>query len=47
MPPGPGWFSTTKRCPSLSPSFWAASREVMSATPAAPNGKMKRTGRLG
>jgi hypothetical protein len=37
----------TKRCPSLSPSFSAASRAVISATPAAPNGRMKRTGRLG
>src|SRR5262245_30236109 len=35
------------RCPSLSPSFSAATRAVMSATPAAANGRTKRTGRLG
>src|SRR5262245_655637 len=42
MPPAPGWLSTTRRCPSLSPSFSATMREVTSATPPAANGNTSR-----
>ena len=47
MPPGPGWFSTTKRWPSFSPSLSATMRAVTSATPPAANGSTTRTGRFG
>src|SRR5438034_4938633 len=28
MPPAPGWLSTTRRCPSLSPSCWRSRSRV-------------------
>jgi hypothetical protein len=44
MPPAPAWFSTTKRWPSLSLSFSATMRAVMSATPPAAKGSTIRIG---
>ena len=43
MPPAPGMFSITKRCPSFSPSFSPTIRAVTSATPPGPNGTISRT----
>src|SRR4029077_1058962 len=45
--PAPGWLSTTRRCPSLSPSFSATMRAVTSATPPAANGRTSRGERVG
>src|SRR4051812_30601872 len=47
MPPAPGWLSTTRRCPSLSPSFSATIRAVTSATPPAAKGRTSRGERVG
>ena len=47
LPAPPGMFSTTSRWPSLSPSFSATRREVVSATPPGPNGRIKRIGFVG
>ena len=44
MPPGPGMFSIITCWPNLSVSLAAMMREVTSATPPAPNGRMSLIG---